>query len=391
MSLALALSLLLSQAAPDVQKAEVTKAPADATAPVEIAKPAAEPVATEKRDVSLPWYLRFNITGFARIGFFMTFPFQEEQLVGGNAGFRLADFRANLEWKPVEKFSVFTSIELAAPLPDPADPLTGRRIVDLRDAYLQYEVCTGFKLRVGQQRPGYYAEMLMSDGAVPFVSRSVLANGVTPPDGFGPRNFIAPDRQLGLQIYSDRMGSDLLGIKYAVGVFNGNGQNQLFNDNNSVEPVARVELDVKRIVTLGLNGYYNVRTDGVRPNRLSNSQLAGGADLVAEFLGFTAMGAFLVKSSNYSYGGLPPDLMLGAMGQLRYLHEDTGIEAAGRFAWFEPSGAQTQDQIIEVAAMVGWRPFKLPFRVIGQYTHREEEAGVGYPNDSVDVMIHARW
>jgi hypothetical protein len=124
---------------------------------------------------------------------------------------------------------------------------------------------------------------------------------------------------------------------------------------------------------------------------LSNSQLAGGADLVAEFLGFTAMGAFLVKSSNYSYGGLPPDLMLGAMGQLRYLHEDTGIEAAGRFAWFEPSGAQTQDQIIEVAAMVGWRPFKLPFRVLAQYTHREEEAGVGYPNDSVDVMIHARW
>jgi len=308
MSLALALSLLLSQAAPDAaapdaQKAEATKAPADATAPAEVAKPAAaEPVATEKRDVGLPWYLRFNLTGFARIGFFMTFPFQEEQLVGGNAGFRMADFRANLEWKPVEKFSAFTSIELAAPLPDPADPLTGRRIVDLRDAYLQYEVCTGFKLRVGQQRPGYYAEMLMSDGAVPFVSRSVLANGVTPPDGFGPRNFIAPDRQLGLQIYSDRMGSDLLGIKYAVGVFNGNGQNQLFNDNNSVEPVARVELDVKRVVTLGLNGYYNVRTDGVRPNRLSNSQLAGGADLVAEFMGFAAMGASLATRSTRSSG-----------------------------------------------------------------------------------------
>ena len=44
-----------------------------------------------------------------------------------------------------------------------------------------------------------------------------------------------------------------------------------------------------------------------------------------------------------------------------------------------------------VAAMVGWRPFKLPFRVLVQYTHRNEEAGASYANDSVDAMLHAVW
>ena len=153
----------------------------------------------------------------------------------------------------------------------------------------------------------------------------------------------------------------------------------------------RIELDLKRIVTLGLNGYYNVRTDGVRPNRLSTSQVAFGGDLTAAYMGFSAMAAFLGKSSTYSYGGLPSDLSMGAMGSLRYFHEDTGLEAAVRFAWYEPSTAQTQDQVMEFVAMVGWKPFKLPFRVVGQFTHREEEQGVGYPNDSVDVMLHAVW
>ncbi|MFO0598623.1 MAG: hypothetical protein U0228_25170 [Myxococcaceae bacterium] len=383
MSLAFVLSLALTQA-----PAEATPPPAE---PVKVAEPVKEEAKVEKQAPVTPWWQRVTVNGFARVGLFYTFPLRDEQLVGGNGGFRLADFRIGADFHPIDKFSVYTSVEFAAPLVDPNDPLSGRKIVELRDAYVSYEICSGFGIRVGQQRPGYYAEMLLSDGAVPFTTRSVLANGVNPPDGYGPRNFLAPDRQLGINLYSQRLGNELLGFKYMVGVFNGNGQNQLFNDNNSVEPVGRIELDLKRIVTLGLNGYYNVRTDGVRPNRLSTSQVAFGGDLTAAYMGFSAMAAFLGKSSTYSYGGLPSDLSMGAMGSLRYFHEDTGLEAAVRFAWYEPSTAQTQDQVMEFVAMVGWKPFKLPFRVVGQFTHREEEQGVGYPNDSVDVMLHAVW
>lgn len=389
MSLVLVLSLALAQTSPGAAPEQTAPPAAEATPAPSKVEPvaAAAPVAA----VETPWWQRVSLTGFARVGVFYTFPFQDQQLYGSNGGFRVVDFRLGLDFHPVEKLTIYTSIELAAPLVDSNDPINGRRIVDVRDAYVHYEITRWLQIRVGQFRPPYYAEMLQSDGAIPFVSRSVLAGGLTPPEGFGPRTALAPDRQVGVQLSSERLGTEAIGFKYGVGVFNGNGINHLFNDNNAVTPVARVEVDVFQKVTLGVNGYYNARTDGERPNQLTTNQFAYGADLSAGFMGFSALAAFLGKSSTYSYAGLPSDSSLGVLGQVRYLHEATGLEAAGRFAFYEPSNAQTDDQVIEVAAMVGWRPFKLPFRVLVQYTHRNEETRANYANDSVDAMLHAVW
>jgi hypothetical protein len=234
--------------------------------------------------------------------------------------------------------------------------------------------------------------MLLSDGALPFTARSILANGVNPPDGYGPRAPLAPDRQIGLQLASRRLGdAEGLGLKYAVGLFNGNGPNALFNDNNTPMPVVRVEGDYHQWVTLGLNASYNVSTTGTRPNQLTTTSLNYGADVTVKVEGFSAMVGFLGRSNSYGYAGLPSDLAWGLMGQVRYQHEATGLEAAVRYAQLEPSTAQTDDQVSELTAMVGWRPFHLPFRVLLQYAHRGEETAVSYPNDGVDLMLHATW
>lgn len=403
-----AAALFLSQTAePPAAAAEPVVTPAPAPSPPVVA-PAAEPVPDDKKvaedrsgkantvgglklETDTPWWQRLKIGGFARVGVFYSFPVREDQLVGSNGGFRLADFRLNFDFRPIKKLTVYASVEFAAPLVDPLDPLAGRRIVDLRDAFIEYEICSGFILKAGQYRPPYYAEMLLSDGAIPFVSRSVLANGIAPPEGFGPRTHLAPDRQLGLQVASKRLGNETIGFKYALGVFNGNGQNQLFNDNNMINPVGRVEVDLLQTVTLGVNAGYNVLTSGARPNRLSTNAFDYGVDLEAHKWGFQVLGGFLGRSSTYSFMGLPADSSMGALGQVRYFHDGTGLEGAARFAWYEPSRAQTDDQVIELAAMVGWRPFRLPFRVLAQYTHRNEERLVSYPNDSVDLMLHAIW
>ncbi len=344
----------------------------------------------------LPWYQRLSIGGFARVQVGYTFPLQDEQLVGGNGGFRVADFRLNLDFRPVDKLTVYSSIELAAPLVSPDDPLTGRRIVELRDAYVQYDVCSGVLVRAGQFRPSYDAEMLMADGSLPFISRSILSSGVNPPEGYGPRQPLAPDRQIGLQVGSKRFGGPTFGVKYALGLFNGAGPNQLFNDNNGVMPVGRVVVDLMDTLSLGLNASYNVVSQGTRPNRLYTSQVGYGLDLeahtkVKEAYVLSAMVVLLGRSSTYSFGGLPAESALGVMGQVRSLHEPSGLEGALRFSYLEPSSQQVSDQVTELAAMVGWRPFHLPFRVLAQYTHRGEEAAVGYANDSVDVMLHAVW
>ena len=384
MSLAFVLSLALTQA--PVQENSTPPAVVPDAAEVEVNEPVAESVVKPQTE----WWQRFTLSGFARIGVFYTFPLQDDQLVGSNGGFRVADFRLGLAFHPVDKLTIDASVELAAPLVDPLDPLTGRRIVDVRDAFVQYDIARFLEVRAGQFRPPFYAEMLQSDASIPFISRSVIATGFNPPEAYGPRSGLAPDRQVGLQLGSARLG-DVIGFKYALGVFNGNGLNQLFNDNNGVMPVGRVEVDFLRRLTLGINGFYNQRSEGVRPNRLTTNQLGYGADFSASFWGFSAMVAFLGRSATYGFAGLPPDSSLGLLGQVRYFHQGTGLEVAARFAYFEPSVAQPDDQVIEVVGMVGWKPFDLPFRVLLQYTHRNEEARATYSNDSVDLMLHAVW
>jgi hypothetical protein len=335
------------------------------------------------------WLTKFSISGFARLGVFYTFPFDDNSAIGGNGGFRVADFRLNVDFRPVDRFRAYASIELAAPLVSETDALNGRKVVELRDAFLQYDICKGFIVRAGQMRPGYYAEMLLGDDVVRFTGRSILASGVAPPEGY-VTPALAPNRQVGIQFFSKRLG-DKIGFKYAVGVFDGNGQNQLFNDNNSVMPVARVEVDYSEHVSLGINASYNSITEGIRPTRITTNQINYGADIEAHGYGISGIAAFLGRSSTFSYAGLQGESALGAMGQVAYAHDESGLEGAARVAYLDPSSTRLDDALIEVTAMVGYRPFKLPFRILLQFTHREEHKSVAIPNDSLDLMWHAVW
>jgi Phosphate-selective porin O and P len=336
------------------------------------------------------WLNAISFSGFARLGLFYTFPIDDNALIGNNGGFRIADFRLGVAVQPTDRLRIVTSVELAAPLASQADPTIGRRIVELRDAFVQYQVCRGFIVKAGQMRPPYAAEMLLGDELVRFTDRSVLATGLTLPEGFGPTQPLAPNRQVGLQLFSQRFGEHF-GIKYALGVFNGNGPNQLLNDNNSVMPVGRVQVDFKEHLTLGINASYNAITEGVRPTRLTTFQFNYGAELEAHGFGISGLLGILGRSSTFSDAGLLGETALGALAQVGYVHEPTGLEGAARLAYLDPSSTRSDDNVTELALMVGIRPAKLPFRVLLQYTHREEPRNVAVANDSLDLMWHAVW
>src|SRR5262249_60733266 len=68
------------------------------------------------------WYERFTPFGYAKLGLFYTVPFQDEQLVGSNGGFRLANVRLGVQFDPRDDFTVVVSLEAAPPQPDPHDP-----------------------------------------------------------------------------------------------------------------------------------------------------------------------------------------------------------------------------------------------------------------------------
>lgn len=344
---------------------------------------------------SRAWWQRWTPEGYVKAGVFYTFPFSNEQLVGSNGGFRMLSARLGVSFNPVEQLTVGVSIEAAAPVTNSSDPLSGYRAVELRDAYLEYRVCKGFWVRAGQFKAPYNGETLLGDADLPFVARSVVSEGVSPPEAYGPREGLTLGRQIGLMIFSDRIGTEAIGLRYFVAAVNGNGQNQLYNDSNPVAPVARVEVDVMKKVSLGLNGYYNVSTVGVRPNRINVNQLGYGADLAVHFGGSSALAGFLGRNSSYSgaaTGGsvLPSDSALGFFAQLHYLL-DLGVEAGLRGAYYEPSSAQADDQVYEINAMAGYRFKKVPLRVILQFTARGEAPAVTIGNNSLDAMVQVTW
>src|SRR5882757_8615892 len=135
----IALSLPLFVVSSPAANTPAPHAPQAATPEPQVGQPVPQeglPIAPKSADRK--WYERFTPFGYAKVGLFYTVPFQSEQLVGSNGGFRMANLRLGVQFDPLDNFSVVVSLEAAAPLPSNTDPTTGTRIVELRDAYLEY-------------------------------------------------------------------------------------------------------------------------------------------------------------------------------------------------------------------------------------------------------------
>ncbi len=340
---------------------------------------------------AVPWWKHFEPYGYAKIGVFYTLPTRDEQIPGGNGGFRVASLRLGMLYKPIDNLTVEASIEGAYPSPRADDPSSGSRIVAVRDAFASYQICSGLVVTAGQFKAPFFAEVLLPDAQLPFTSRSVISEGYSAPEFASQREPMTLDRQVGVKLSSRRLGSTNIGFKYAVAVVNGNGPNQLFNDNNSVAPVGRVELELFEHVTIAANGYYNQKSEGVRPNRLISNNIGYGADVTAHAIGFNVLVGYIGRSTTYGSDVLKPDSATGILGQVSYLHQPTGLSGGVRFALYNPSAADPNDDVTEVSVMLGWQLKVAPVRVVLQYTHRDEAPGVSVANDDLDAMLQVAW
>lgn len=331
-----------------------------------------------------------RLEGYVKAGYFFTGAPADDALIGGRSGFRLLNVRLGVSLRPVERLEVYASVDGSVARRRELDPLDGSRVVDLKDAYLAWDAHRFAQLRIGQFKAPYNAEALLGDGSLPFISRSVVHDGVLPPDGFA-RQGMTLDRQVGLELASKRLGSEAFGFRYAVALVNGNGANALNNDNGMVAPVARLQAEYRDLVTFGVNGFYNQETQGVRPNRLTSDRLGTGADLAVSVRGVRALAVLLLRNTTHPSTALGAESALGAMGQLHYLHARTGLEGGVRYAYFEPSSTEPNDRLTELSAMVGYRLPSFPLRVLLQYTMRGEEPGVAIANDGIDALAQVTW
>ncbi|MBI3183134.1 MAG: hypothetical protein HYZ28_13430 [Myxococcales bacterium] len=334
---------------------------------------------------------RIHLEGYAKLGYFWTGPAPGDALIGSHNGFRLANVRFGLALALTEKLEVVASIDGSVAKRRETDPLEGSRVVDLKDGYISWSLHRLARLRAGQFKAPYNAETLLGDGALPFISRSVISDGIVPPEGF-TRPGLTLDRQIGVEVSSDRLGSERAGVRYAVAAVNGNGANVLNNDNNSVAPVARVTFEMGDMFTFGLNGYFNQESEGIRPFRLTSNRIGSGADVSASVAGVNALAVALFRQTTHPGTALPAENALGLMGSVAYLHQRTGLEGGVRFAFYEPSSVEPDDNLTELSLMLGFRCRKAPIRFLVQYTLRGEEPAVaiGY-NNSIDAMAQVSW
>lgn len=352
--------------------------------PEELNPNAAQPTPAETEPdprelLSMP----LDVFGYVKLGYFFITSPNEDALIGSNNGFRLINARVGVSLKPAENLEAVVSIDGALTQRRETDPLVGERIVALRDAYLEWRPSRFAQLRGGQFKAPFNAEVLLPDDSLPFITRSVVSEGILPPEGF-TRAGLALDRQVGVQLSSDRIGGDV-GFQYALAVVNGNGPNVLNNDNNHVAPMARAVVSYRDLVSLGLNGYQNTVSLGDRP-RVTEAHLTYGADLSVNVAGLNVFAMYLMRNISHEDTGLPDEQASGLVASARYLYEPIGVEVGARYARYAPSDAQLNDELSEVTAMVGYRLKRIPARILAQYTLRMEEQAVAVGNDSIDVM-----
>ncbi len=120
--------------------------------------------------------------------------------------------RLNVAGRFVEEFDFRTELELAGSLAD----TSGLR-AQLTDAYLNWNRFDSANVRVGQFKTPFGFEQLYGDPRLYTIERSLVSDRLT------------PGRQVGAQIGGDWWFER---VNYALGIFNGNGTNINFNDNN---------------------------------------------------------------------------------------------------------------------------------------------------------------
>jgi len=163
--------------------------------------------------------------------------FQPERTINGNNGFSVSNMRLKMFGSLDKNFSYFFQANfIVSPF--------------LLDAIVRYKFSTAFVLSAGQFKAPFSKEYLTSAANIDFVNRAQATA------------ILSPRREIGFQL-SGKFADDLL--EYRAGIFNGNGPNKSFNDNNSFLYVGRIAATPQTKNSkyeIGLNAGYSSDSDG---------------------------------------------------------------------------------------------------------------------------------
>jgi len=188
--------------------------------------------------------------------------FQPERTIIGNNGFSVSNMRLRMFGNLDKNFSYFFQASfIISPL--------------LLDAIVRYKFSNAFMLSAGQFKAPFSKEFLTYAANIDFVNRAQATV------------ILSPRREIGFQL-SGKFVDDLL--EYRAGIFNGNGPNEIFNDNNSFLYVGRIAMTLQTENSkyeIGLNAGYSTDSNGsIFAKSFVGKRIFLGADFRAQVQNF---------------------------------------------------------------------------------------------------------
>lgn len=306
--------------------------------------------------------------------------------VGRTNGFNMDQARVGLSGGYRRSVRFVLNLEAAASQRDGLNQLIGQRVPQLRDAYFTFAPWDFLQFTAGQFIPPANREVLNSFGAAVGAGRtgtpqllpeaSVASRGVRAGDGYQV-NGMDPDRDLGLRLHGDIKPFRFMTGTYALAVVNGNGQNQVGNDNNHPTLWARTtfgvhSLPVLTLLDVGLSAYYGRNTDlGALPNEFSDEQMGSAVDAVVQVFGFQVMGQLQWDRTRHLTTNSAQELAVGGFLQVAW-RDFYGFSPVGRAAYYQASSGLPQFTVAEFTAGMRYDTPGLPFTGQVAFVHPEE-------------------
>lgn len=305
--------------------------------------PEASETATEAPARAARWNLGWG--GYLRAGLIVVEDDPDLDFVGNNDGFVLHNARLEVHGdQPTRGLAFRVSLEGATDLRNGLDTPQGTLDLRLRDAWLQYAPISWVGLRVGQQRTVFDAEQFRSTARLAFADRALAQRGVRVGQGFELEG-LGFDRELGASLGTmEPVAIGPVAVEYIASLSNGNGINQLLNDNNSFAVSARVAVTLFDLVRLGGSWKTNERRAGRLPNQFRETDTGFAGDVRVHWSGLHVAAQYTVVNTTFETLQLDDRQQLGWHVEAAWAQTlgPVVVQPAYRFSTFDPwaSGRQ---------------------------------------------------
>jgi hypothetical protein len=322
--------------------------------------------------------------------------------IGRNDGFILDNARLGFDLNYRDQVLFVMSLEGASDVHEDTNTPLGKIEVRLRDAFVRYDLNEYVGAQGGQFKAPFAAEELRSTADLLFVSRAVGWDGVLVGRGFEQPG-IELDRQLGIMLSPRkpiRFGD--FGAAYYLMAGNGNGNNQLLNDNSRLAVIGRVEGAYSNFVTLGAAGFTNDRRIDIPSNQAREDDVGVAADLLINPDPVEIFFQFGQVETDFPTTGVSSRIRRTWHVQAGYRFDTPwfcSIEPAYRFAQYDPwANAGSQAAASANALGLDYHTFGLkvaaydvPITMFFNYTLTGEQQPRELNNDRIQILAQVEF